>query len=112
MGKWTDVDMTDVDAAQEQSARLDKELIDRQNMRIARLAGLVSYLEIEKNKSKAELERVKKLNARNLGDLNDLRTAVLDAVPLIEDAINALDRHDIEVAGLNSALADLQALTR
>ena len=72
-------------------------------------------LEVERDMARekvAKLERdltwTRKMNRMHGNALDELRFAVLDAIPLIEEAMNALDRHDIEVPGLNSALADLQ----
>ena len=89
----------------------DAQLVDRQNMVIATLAGKLGHAKVKLCKLQKDIDWMRKMNSEHGNALDELRIAVLDAIPLIEEAIGTMDRHDIEIAGLNGALADLQTLS-
>ena len=72
-------------------------------------------LEVERDMAREEVEKLKhdlewtrKMNRMHGNALDELGMVVLDALPIIEEAMNALARNDIEIPGLSGAYADMQ----
>lgn len=89
--------------------KMEMQLVDRQNLVIAKLAGKLGRAEVELDQAKKSLVQLRKTNDIHNNALDELRIVALDALSPIEEAINALGRHDIEIPGLRAAHADLRS---
>ena len=76
---------------------------DRRAQRLARECGHWQYRAEEAERKVARLEP-------QAARLRLSLDAIRGAIDPVEEAVNALDRHGVEIRGLSGALADLQAI--
>ena len=104
--------MSDTDLSEWMQERIEEECkgLSPEDARTTRLAMQAGFYIAQRDEARREVERLKEQLAREKAWKDRAYEAIEGAESPIEEAIGALEWHNVTVPGLNSALADLQTV--